>query len=226
MVESCVTFKATVNGLVIVLDEESDFETIYKQIEKKVSQAGRFFKGASLNVKYRGKKLSRFEEEKIFELLRTKTEADIKSINEDTEINSEEQSIRSAQQKKLKIKKFFFKGIDEGMTKYHRGTIRAGQLVSFDGNIVIIGDVNPSGEIIATGNVIVMGSLRGIVHAGADGNKEAIVAALNLQPTQLRIADVYTRCPDEKEVKGSYFPELAYIKDDSVYIEHFLAQYK
>ena len=226
MVESSVTFKATLNGLVIIMKEDCDFETIYKQIEKKVSQAGRFFKGASLSVKYRGKKLTRFEEEKIFELLKTKTEAEIKSIDEDTEVSLEELSIRASQQKRIKIKKFYFRGINEGVTKYHRGTIRSGQLISFDGNVVIIGDVNPSGEVIATGNVIVMGSLRGTVHAGADGNKEAMVVALNLQPTQLRIADVYTRSPDEKETKNTYFPELAFVKDDSVYIERFLSPYR
>ena len=78
----------------------------------------------------------------------------------------------------------------------------------------------------ATGNVIVMGSLRGIVHAGADGNKESVVAALNLQPTQLRIADVITRSPDVKENKTVLIPEMAFVKDDLVYIERFLPQYK
>lgn len=80
--------------------------------------------------------------------------------------------------------------------------------------------------MIATGNVIVMGSLRGMVHAGADGNKEAVVAALNLQPTQLRIADVITRSPDTKEARQALIPELATVKDDLVYIERFLPQYK
>jgi septum site-determining protein MinC len=97
-------------------------------------------------------------------------------------------------------------------------------LVSFEGNLVVIGDVNPGGEVVATGNVVVMGSLRGIVHAGADGNKEALVVALNLQPTQLRIADVITRSPDEKGARNPFIPELAYVKDDMVYIERFLPQ--
>lgn len=112
--------------------------------------------------------------------------------------------------------------MEEGITKFYRGTVRSGQLVNFDGNLVVVGDVNPGGEIIATGNVVIMGSLRGIVHAGANGNKEAIVVALNLQPTQLRIADVITRAPDEKDTGGQFTPELAYIKDDIVYIERYL----
>jgi septum site-determining protein MinC len=96
--------------------------------------------------------------------------------------------------------------------------------VNFDGNLVVIGDVNPGGEVVAAGNVVVMGSLRGIVHAGADGNKEAIVAAFNLQPTQLRIADVITRSPDDKDSRNPAVPELAFVKDDMVYIERYLPQ--
>ncbi len=67
-----------------------------------------------------------------------------------------------------------------------------------------------------------MGSLRGVVHAGSNGNREALVVALNLQPTQLRIADVITRSPDEKEIMSQFIPELAYIKEDTVYIERYL----
>jgi septum site-determining protein MinC len=120
----------------------------------------------------------------------------------------------------------YYKGIEEGITRFHQGTVRSGQLVSFEGNIVVIGDVNPGAVIEATGNVIVMGNLRGIVHAGADGNKDAIIAALNLQPTQLRIADIITRPPDEKENRNTMIPEMAFVKDDMVYIERFLPQYK
>ena len=119
-----------------------------------------------------------------------------------------------------------FKGLEEGMTRFYRGTVRSGQLVSFEGNLVVIGDVNPGAEVIATGNVVVMGSLRGMVHAGADGNKEAIVAALSLQPTQLRIADVITRPPDTKGSRQGLIPKVAFVKDELVYIERFLPQYK
>ncbi|MCX8129231.1 MAG: septum site-determining protein MinC [Clostridia bacterium] len=223
MSEASVTFRATVNGLIIIMREEDSFENIYEQIEKKVASAGKFFKGASLSVKYRGKKLSKDEEIKISELMTTKTGAEIKSFEEDAEEPVKVQNPVPAQQK-IKLRKYFFNGIDEGITKFYRGTVRSGQLINFDGNLVVIGDVNPGGEVVATGNVIIMGSLRGIVHAGADGNKSAIVVAFNLQPTQLRIADVITRSPDEKSNKGASIPELAYVKDDTVYIERFLPQ--
>lgn len=223
---SVVTFKGSVNGLIIIMKEDEDFESIISHMEKKIASAGKFFKGASLAVRYRGRKLTKDEENRVFELLSQRSGAEIKSISEDTEgsANVQGKAAADCQQHRFEIKNYFFRGINEGMTKFYRGTVRSGQLISFNGNLVVIGDVNPGGEVVATGNVVVMGSLRGLVHAGADGNKEAIVVALNLQPMQLRIADVITRSPDEKEVRGAAVPELAFVKDDMVYIERFLPQ--
>jgi septum site-determining protein MinC len=68
-------------------------------------------------------------------------------------------------------------------------TLRSGTRVEFSGNVVVLGDVNPGAEIIAEGNVIIWGRLRGMVHAGCKGNREAVICALDLSPTQLRIAD-------------------------------------
>lgn len=227
MDESIISFKATVNGLILVMREEDNFESILEHIEKKVATSGRFFKGASIGVKYRGRKLSDVEERRISTLLAAKTGAEIKSFEEDIELQERNQNPEAEQtRKRPEMRKLFFKGIDEGMTKFYRGTVRSGQLVSFQGNLVVVGDVNPGGQIEAAGNIIVMGSLRGIVHAGADGNKEAVVAALNLQPTQLRIADVITRSPDIKDNKTVLIPEMAFVRDDMVYIEAFLPQYK
>ncbi|MDQ2086273.1 septum site-determining protein MinC [Herbivorax sp. ANBcel31] len=223
MSDSSVIFKGSLDSLIIIMNEEEDFETVLKGVEDKISSSGKFFKGVNLKVKYRGKKLSKEEENKVFELLKNKSGAEIKSFEEDTqEYVQIEKKSSPKPHSKIKMSNFYFKGLEEGITKFHKGTVRSGQLVRFDGNIVVIGDVNPGGEVIATGNAVVMGSLRGIVHAGSNGNKEAIVVSLNLQPTQLRIADVITRSPDDKQVENQFIPEMAYIKDDFVYIDRYL----
>ncbi|NTV90824.1 MAG: septum site-determining protein MinC [Clostridiales bacterium] len=198
------------------------------EMVKKLDTSGKFFKGASISVKYRGKQLTPSEEEQIKTLMAARTGAEIKSFGFDADQPESQPAEKEADRvnEKIKMRMLYFKGIEEGISKFHRGTVRSGNLVKFEGNVIIIGDVNPGGEVVATGNVIVMGSLRGMVHAGADGNKEAIVAALNLQPTQLRIADVITRSPDGKDTKASYIPEMASIKDEMVYIERFLPQIK
>jgi septum site-determining protein MinC len=228
LMEDCVvTFKATVNGLYLVMREQDEFKSIIDQIEKKLASAGKFFKGASLTVRYRGRKLSKDEENTILDIMIKGTGADIKCFEEDT---APPVMLQNANNEKVvngvNAKKYYFNGINEGITKFYRGTVRSGQLVSFDGNLVILGDVNPGGEVWATGNVIVMGSLRGNVHAGADGNKEALVVAYNLQPMLLKIANVITRSPDEKEERALFVPELAFVKDNMVYIEQFLPQFK
>lgn len=101
-------------------------------------------------------------------------------------------------------------------------TLRSGQGISYDGNVVVLGDVNPGAEVIATGDVIVMGSLRGVVHAGANGDTNSVVIAFKLQPTQLRIANHITRAPDQEE-SIPVSPEIASIKDGVVTIEAFSA---
>lgn len=97
-------------------------------------------------------------------------------------------------------------------------TVRSGQSVAFDGDVVIIGDVNPGGEILATGDIVVMGTLRGVAHAGASGNRQAMVAAMRLVPTQLRIGDIVARPPDgsREHPEGA---EVARIRDDVLTIE-------
>jgi septum site-determining protein MinC len=76
--------------------------------------------------------------------------------------------------------------------------------------VVILGDVNPGAEVIAGGNVVVWGKLRGVVHAGATGNERSVVCALDLTPTQLRIASHISVSPDRK---GNPRPEKAFVKD-------------
>jgi len=90
-------------------------------------------------------------------------------------------------------------------TLYHRGTLRGGQSLQQAGSLVVVGDVNPGAELVATGDIVVFGSLRGTAHAGAQGDAKARVFALELAPTQLRIAtliaaDDGARRPREPEV--------------------------
>lgn len=115
------------------------------------------------------------------------------------------------------------KPVLEGMPEYHETILlcrhlRSGQKISSDGNVVILGDINPGAEVVARGNILVMGSLRGVAHAGAGGDSTAVVAAYRLNPTQIRIANHITRPPDGEVVTDSD-PEVARIRDGKVVIE-------
>ena len=96
-------------------------------------------------------------------------------------------------------------------------TLRSGRSIYHEGHVVIIGDVNPGAEIVASGDVIVWGRLRGLVHAGALGDETAIICALELTPTQLRIADQIAISPDEK--RGKAIPEQAAIRNGQIVAE-------
>ncbi|MBO8168778.1 MAG: septum site-determining protein MinC [Thermoanaerobacteraceae bacterium] len=110
---------------------------------------------------------------------------------------------------------------DDMPTILIKKTMRSGQSVRYPGHVVVLGDVNPGAEIIAGGNIVVMGFLRGVAHAGASGNEDVVVAAFRLQPTQLRIAHHITRAPDEEKDTIPDHPELARIKDGVVVIERY-----
>ncbi len=111
----------------------------------------------------------------------------------------------------------FWQNKDE-RTLLLRQMVRSGQRISWDGNVVVLGDVNPGAELVARGDILVLGTFRGMAHAGAMGNRKAVIAAYRLLPTQLRIAEYISRPPD-----GDFLypvcPEMATVRGGMVVIE-------
>lgn len=95
-----------------------------------------------------------------------------------------------------------------------RRTLRSGQSLRHPGHVVVIGDCNPGAEIVAGGDIVVWGRVRGVVHAGALGDEEAVICALDLAPTQLRIAGHIARSPEERQRKP--VPEVAAVRDGQI----------
>ncbi|MBR2784145.1 MAG: septum site-determining protein MinC [Firmicutes bacterium] len=106
-------------------------------------------------------------------------------------------------------------------TMLYENSLRSGQNISFDGNVVVLGDVNGGAEIVAGGHILVMGALRGMVHAGAGGDEDATITALSFSPTQVRIASHITRPPEGGQEGPARPPEIARIREDSVVIEEY-----
>jgi septum site-determining protein MinC len=94
-------------------------------------------------------------------------------------------------------------------------TLRSGFSINYNGHVVVIGDVNPGAEIIASGNIVIWGRLRGDVHAGCEGDEKAMICALAIEPTQLRIG-TYTAGPSKKKNKPQ--PEIAFIREKQLVI--------
>ena len=131
-----------------------------------------------------------------------------------------EQEIEEQKDEEISAKKVEAENLP---TLYLRKTIRSGQSISSDGNIVVIGDVNPGAEIIAKGDITVWGILGGIAHAGSDGNNYARIRALKLNPVQIRIGEVFARRPDTINLpyiqkSSEYVPEEAFTYKGSIVI--------
>jgi septum site-determining protein MinC len=99
---------------------------------------------------------------------------------------------------------------------YLQMTVRSGAEIRHPGTVVIVGDVNPGGEVIAAGDIIVWGRLRGIAHAGSTGNENCLIMALQMNPTQLRIANYVARSPDQLPEESE--PEIAHVLDKTIRI--------
>lgn len=107
----------------------------------------------------------------------------------------------------------------EGNTLLVEGPLRSGQRVEFDGNVVVQGDVNPGAEIVATGDVLVFGTLRGMVQSGTAEKEDTVVTALSLLPTQLRLGEHITCPPKNYGKTSSKVPKKAKVTEGKVIIE-------
>jgi septum site-determining protein MinC len=99
---------------------------------------------------------------------------------------------------------------------YLQTTVRSGVEVRHPGTVVILGDLNPGGAVVAEGDILVWGRLRGVAHAGSKGNAQCLIMALQMEPTQIRIADFVARGPETAPLR--YYPEVAYVTPEGIRI--------
>ncbi|MCU0548990.1 MAG: septum site-determining protein MinC [Leptolyngbya sp. Prado105] len=92
---------------------------------------------------------------------------------------------------------------------YIQMTLRSGAEIRHNGTVVVVGDVNPGSSIIAEGDILVWGRLRGVAHAGCKGNAKCLIMSMQMEPTQIRIADYVARAPETP--LAQYVPEVAYV---------------
>lgn len=103
---------------------------------------------------------------------------------------------------------------------YLQTTVRSGVEIRHPGSVIILGDLNPGGSVIAEGDIFVWGRLRGVAHAGVKGNSQCLIMALQMEPTQIRIADFVARAPETPP--NQYFPEVAYVTGNGIRITRAL----
>ena len=151
-----------------------------------------------------GKILTNREMEEIKEIIKSKI---------DVEINFDSPTTLGLHS----ITRSYKKDVGMSETTFHRGSLRSGQRLEVEGSLVIIGDVNSGAEVIAADNIAVIGTLRGLAHAGAKGNKEAIIAAGTLDAVQLRISNIVKEFDMDEDTV--YSNAYVYVNGDEVVIE-------
>lgn len=222
--KNSVLFKGTKDGITVVLSENFSFSEILEQLKIKIDESKQYFGGEKTNIKITGRNLSTLEEEEVFDIIAKTANLEIAFIGLEKYFTSK--SINSTQKPDELIpvpEKSIFTST-KNTTYFHTGTLRSGDIINFEGSVVVIGDTNPGSEINAQGNIIVQGKIGGIVHAGCYGDYNCYVSAFNLSPIQLRISDKIIQMPEEilKENKTTFIPRMAYIKDDQITIKNLL----
>ncbi|ADL07510.1 septum site-determining protein MinC [Thermosediminibacter oceani] len=194
-----VVIKGTRDGISIILHHQSNFEVIKNTIFEKLQRGGGFFKGGQARLLVKDGNISQDEFEQLETILR---------------------DFGLHLRKDKPVRTIPFPSPPQPDTLILKKTLRSGQRIAYSGNVVVVGDVNPGSEIIAKGDILVFGALRGMAHAGAEGDENSIVVAFRLQPTQLRIAHVISRPPEEKS-DIPQVPEMARLKDGIIIIEPY-----
>ncbi len=187
MKNSCITINLKKDNIVIKITEDEEYAKILEALRKKLPELKKFYNNEKTPILITGKILKNKEMDEIKALIKEKIDVEIEfEIPKTLGLHS--------------IKKAFNKKIEMSETKFYKGSLRSGQKMEVEGSLVIIGDVNAGAEVIASDNIVVLGALRGLAHAGAKGNKEAIIAAGLIDAVQIRIANIVKEIDRDEDI--------------------------
>ena len=216
-----IVIKGTSEGLIITMGAGA-WLGLVDELGQHLDQKASFFKGGRVALRVGPRQLTRPQLESIGQLLK-RHEVSLWAV-ESTSPGTREAANQLGLESELQARQVSSKPTDtppEGDSIVVQRTLRSGQVLYHPGHVVVVGDVNPGAEIRAGGNIIVWGRLRGTAHAGIGesgiGN-QAIVCALQLSPTQLRIGDYLTRSP-AADGEVDIVPEVASVQDDQIVAE-------
>ena len=212
-----VVIKGTTYGFSVYIDEQADFATICDEVRNKFRESAKFFGNAKMAISFDGKKLSDAQQRELLDIIAENSEVHIVCV---IEKNSETEELhRRSLENRLQE-------LDSSNGQFYKGNLRSGQVLDTETSIIIVGDVNQGATVTSKGNIIVLGALLGNVYAGAGGNENAFVLALELDPVQIRIADTIARAPDKagkmlwkREKEKSKEPKIAFKSGENIYIE-------
>ena len=211
-----VIIKGKNDRLVIALNPDIDFLDICDILKTKILEAKGFIGNSRMAIEFSGRTLTNEEENILIGIITDNSNIVISYIFSKREDSDEEIDLEHLNPL-----------IEEGKTHFYRGTLRSGSKIESDGNIVVLGDVNPSSIIKARGNVIVLGHLNGTVYAGLGGDDRAFIGAIYFNPIQITIGmktitDIQNEILDSTRVNKKDKFKVARIRNQEIVVEELI----
>ncbi len=204
-----VVIKGTKDGITIALRGERA-ENALLELEQMMESAGSLLEGNKVILEVKTPDLGVDELKKVLAILKNHGISTEKIISDEGKVQ------KAAYALGLEVEKSH--GAKTDIALVRRGPIRSGQRIFYEGTIVIIGDVNPGAEIIAGGDVIVLGHLKGIASAGTPDDPSRRIYALRMEPSIIKIGPYVARPPEETR-EGPSRPEVAFVQDGIIVVE-------
>ena len=240
-----VVIKSNKYGINLMLPAQMPFPELLKAVASKFQESGDFFKDAKMGITFEGRELTNAQEAEIVRVIGENSPIKIVSII-DTDPEREaamKERVEACGDNWLNGDSGayenggYYTGQDiQGMTMpepaadFYKGNLRSGQTLECTSSVTLIGDVNPGAKIISDGNIVVLGSMKGNAHAGASGDSNCFIFALDMRPIQLQIGDLIAKSPDREtggwrlkkrpRVENSqYSSQIAIVRDGYICIE-------
>jgi len=210
MADNIITIKGSASGITVIIDGSKSYEEIKEALAAKFLASKSFLGSAKMAVAFEGIELTDEKRAELLGIIRSNSQLDVIEVYENKE-----------EMKKAAVEKSLKEAMkDPYLARFYKGNLRSGQSLDTENSIIILGDINPGASVISNGNIIVLGAVRGTAFAGAMGNKNAFIFALEMNPMQVRIADTIARAPDKPDKsEAASQPRIAFLDGDSIFIE-------
>ncbi|PJF44671.1 MAG: septum site-determining protein MinC [Phototrophicales bacterium] len=234
-----LTLKGIREGVLVTVNPEQDWPSTVSALITRIDNQASFFKGATLVLQLLERSVQRHELERLVNLL-TEREVVLAGVLSTSAVTqgatrqlgiavdlaevrakTVQHRIDDFEQTPTHPERLFDDETEGAEAVLIRRTLRSGRVVRNPGHVIVIGDVNPGAQVIAGGDIIVWGKVRGIVHAGAMGDENCVICALDLQPTQLRIGSIINVSPPQKGKRRKPRPEIARVRDGHIEAEEW-----
>lgn len=201
-----VVIKGNRSGMSVILDPDVSFEQLLEDVAKKFSESNKFWGSVQMTLTLEGRPLSSEEEFQIVNTITENSSIEVLCLL-DTDAERIGRCEKALNERLMEL--------SSHTGQFYRGTLKRGETLESEASLIIIGDVLHGAKVLAKGNVIILGDLKGTVCAGVAGNKEAVIVAFEMTPVQMKIADISTKL-DEKGKRLGRGALIASIENNTI----------